>query len=191
MWRKPAPHGKPIPNLWFLTDPQRTPDPVAIARSLPRGAVVVYRSFGAEDALKTAQALRRATRVAGVQLLIGADSVLAWRVGADGVHLPERLAHLAPRIRRANPRWLISSAAHSRAAIFRAERFGVDAILVSAVFPSRSPSARGAMGPVRFEALVRGARLPVIALGGLNGRTGNRLSGGSATGLAAVEAFSL
>jgi thiamine-phosphate pyrophosphorylase len=188
--RNPGPFGKPIPNLWFLTDPRRSPDPVAVAGALPRGAVVVYRAFGAAEAERIALRLRQATRQAGVRLLIGADVQLARRVAADGVHLPERHAHLTPRLRMAHPAWLITTAAHSLAAIRRAERFGVDAILVSAAFPSRSPSARGALGPVRFAALARSTLAPVIALGGINGRTARRVLGSSAAGLAAVEAFS-
>ncbi|MFI4950160.1 MAG: hypothetical protein ACHP7A_03885, partial [Caulobacterales bacterium] len=31
-------------------DPVRTPEPEALAERLPRGAAVVYRAFGAEDA---------------------------------------------------------------------------------------------------------------------------------------------
>ncbi len=189
--RNPSQHNKCVPSLWFVTDPARTPDPIATARSLPRGAAVIYRAFGAPEAEQVAQALRRATARAGLVLLIGADAGLAYRVGADGVHLPERLTPLCRRLRKAHPRWLITAAAHSHAAIRRAQGLGLDAILVSAVFPSRSASAHRVLGPVRFEALAHGATIPVIALGGLNGRTARRLLGSSAAGLAAVEAFNL
>ena len=33
----------------MFTDPDRTPDPVALARQLPRGTGLVYRAFGAPD----------------------------------------------------------------------------------------------------------------------------------------------
>ena len=172
-----------------MTDPARIADPVAVAATLPRGAGVIYRAFGRADAEAVGHALRRATRKAGVLLLVGADAGLARRIGADGVHLPERLAHLARRLRQARPGWLVTAAAHDRAALERAARFGAQAALVSAVFASRSPSAGAALGVVRFEALVRRAKVPVIALGGINGRAARRLGSSAAAGLAAVEAF--
>jgi thiamine-phosphate pyrophosphorylase len=175
----------------MVTDPARLPDPVAASQGLPAGAGVIYRAFGASNAELLGAALRRTTRAQGLILLVGADWRLARRIGADGVHLPERLAHLAPRLRRAHPRWLITAAAHSRPAIVKAGRLGLDAILVSAVFASRSPSAKSALGPVRFAALANQTALPVIALGGISSATAPRLRGSSAAGLAAVEAFSL
>lgn len=181
--------GADLPGLWLVTDPERTPDPAAMAASLPRGSAVIYRAFGAADAVETGLELRRVTRKAGLRLLVGADPALARRIGADGVHLPERLAHRAGRIRKARPGWLVTAAAHDAAAILRARRAGAQAVLVSSVFPSRSPSAGLPLGAVRFEALVRLARLPVIALGGINARTAARLRASSAAGLAAVDGF--
>jgi thiamine-phosphate pyrophosphorylase len=42
---------------------------------------------------------------------------------------------------------------------------------------------------LRFAQLVRGARTPVYALGGVNGGTARRLMHSGAAGLAAVEAL--
>jgi thiamine-phosphate pyrophosphorylase len=179
----------PPPSLWFLTDRERTPDPLAAAARLPRGAAVIYRTFGAPEAPALARALRAVTRARGVRLLIAADVRLAAAVGADGVHLPERLMRLAPRLKHAHPRWLITAAAHDAAAIVAGRRLGVDALLVSTVFASASPSARAAMGPVRFAVLTRFAAVPLIALGGVTARTAPRLAGSRAAGLAAVEAL--
>jgi thiamine-phosphate pyrophosphorylase len=177
--------GKQIPWLWFFTDPVRAPDPLAIARRLPCGSVVVYRAFSATDAEARAVALRKLTHARGLLLLIGADDRLAARVGADGVHLPERLAHRIQAVRQQRPGWLISVAAHGEAAIRRGR--GADAIVLSAVFPSRSPSAGSALGPTRFARLVRASGKPVIALGGINNKNAPRLISTGAAGIAAVE----
>lgn len=124
----------------------------------------------------------------GLVLLVGADPALAARLGADGVHLPERLLHLAPGLRRSRPGWLVTGAAHGAAALARVRRFKLDAAVVSPVFASRSPSAGRALGPVRFASLARGARgLPVYALGGVTAKTAPRLIGAGAAGLAAVD----
>jgi thiamine-phosphate pyrophosphorylase len=177
--------------LWLVTDPARLPDPAAAAMRLPRGAGMIYRAFGAPDALRTARALRRIAWARGLVFLVGADAGLAASARADGVHLPEHAAHTATRLRRQHPRWRITAAAHDRAALVRAGRLGLDAALVSVVFMSRSPSARGSLGPVRFALLIRGARTPVIALGGINNKTAPRLIGTGAVGLAAVEGLNL
>lgn len=183
-----------IPSLWFLTDPARTPDPAAIiaalpSGALPRGSAVIYRAFGAHDRLDQALRLRRLTRARGLKLLIGADWRLAAAVGADGVHLPERSMRLVLALRRARPAWLITGAAHSAPAVIAGGRRRMDAVLVSAVFPSRSPSAGRPLGPVRFAALARRSKAAVIALGGVNDQTAARLGGSGAAGLAAIEGF--
>lgn len=185
--KRPGGAGKGLPRLLFFTDPVRTPDPVAAARRLPRGAAVVYRGYGAPDAEALARALKAAARERGLKLLIGQDWALAARVGADGVHLPERLAHRALALKRAHPRWIVTAAAHSPRAV-RAP--GPDAVVVSAVFPSRSASAGPPMGPIRLAAMTRAAGRPVYALGGVNNKTARRLLDAGLVGLAGVEGFS-
>jgi thiamine-phosphate pyrophosphorylase len=176
-----------LPRLFFFTDPRRTPDPEAVIRRLPRGAGVIYRAFGDPGAVAQGRRLVRAARRRGVMLVAGADAALATRIGADGVHLPERAAWKARGLKLARPRWIVTSAAHSRAAITVARHGGADAVVVSAVFPSASPSAGPPLGALRFAVLVREVRLPVIALGGVNAQTARRLARSGAAGLAAIE----
>jgi thiamine-phosphate pyrophosphorylase len=181
--------GKALPRLFFFTDPARTPDPLAVIARLPRGAGVVYRAFGDSDAVAKGRRLVKAARRRGLLVLAGADAGLAARIGADGVHLPERSAALARDIKRARTTWIVTAAAHSEAAIVRARRSGADAVFVSPIFTSASPSAGRPLGPLRFAALTPRARLPVFALGGVDGRTAQRLTRTGAAGVAAVEAL--
>jgi thiamine-phosphate pyrophosphorylase len=176
-----------LPTVFFITDPDRTPDPVAVAGRLPRGAGVIFRSFGRAGAEAVAVALMETARRRGLLLLIGADVGLARKVGAAGVHLPERDLWRAPELRRRHPGWLLTGAAHSAAALRRAQRAGVDGALLSAVFPSSSPSAGRPIGVVRLAALVRTTETPVFALGGVNGATAGRLVGTGVSGFAAAE----
>lgn len=173
-----------MPTLILVTDPERTPDPVALARALPRGCGVIYRPFGEPHARKTARKLAGIARTRGLTLLIGADAV---RAAGAGVHLPERLAHRAGPIKRARPGVVVTAAAHSLSAALKARRAGADAVLISTVFKSKSPSAGRPLGPVRFAALVRQAGLPVYALGGVKTKNAPRLLGSGAVGLAMVE----
>ena len=181
--------GKALPRLFFFTDPVRTPDPEAVIRRLPRGAGVVYRAFGDPAAVAKGRRLVRTARRRGLLVLAGADASLAARIGADGVHLPERAAIKARGVRRARPTWIVTAAAHSGAAIVRARRSGVDAVFVSPIFASASPSAGRPIGALRFAALTIEAKLPLVALGGINAKTARRLARTHAAGIAAIEAF--
>jgi thiamine-phosphate pyrophosphorylase len=174
----------PLPSLFFLTDPARTPDPAEIVRRLPRGAAVIYRHFGAPGREAEAERLARLCRGRGLHLLISADPRLARKVGAAGVHWPERRLPL----RRSGFR-LETAAAHSRRALVRAAAAGMDAALLGPVFPSNSASALRLLGPCRAGALARGAMLPAIALGGVSLRNARRLLGLGFAGLAAIEAL--
>jgi len=178
-----------LPALVFVTDPHRSPEPQKITSALPPGTGVIYRSFGSPDAEKVAHELANIARDIGLVLLIGADADLAARVGADGVHLPERWLHRAPELRRRHRNWLLTGAAHSPRALRRAEGLGLDGALVSPVFPSRSPSAGTPLGPIRFASLCRTARIPIFALGGVDAITARRLLSSEASGFAAVDAF--
>ncbi len=173
-----------IPSLYFFTDPARTPDPVAVAQRLPRGAAVVFRHFGAADRARTAERLARVRQARALYLFIAADAELAARVGADGIHWPE---HLAPQ-RVDGVRWM-TVAAHSAAAVARADSSGADACFLSPVFETQSAGSGPALGLFRASQIARSARLPVIALGGVNARTGPRLAGRGFAGIAAVDAL--
>lgn len=172
---------KPLPRLLLFTDPARTPDVEALAARLPRGAGVVFRHFGAPDAAARAGRLRAIARRRGLTLLIGADA----SIPADGVHAPERLAFAIPRLKRR--RAIVTAAAHSPMAAMRAARLGADAVVVSTVFESGSPSAGRPIGPVRLAALAQRLPVPVYALGGLNVKNARRLSATGVVGLAMVE----
>ncbi|HEX8232465.1 MAG TPA: thiamine phosphate synthase [Caulobacteraceae bacterium] len=183
------PQAAALPPLVLMTDPARVPDPVAAAGRLPPGSGVVYRAFGASGAEETARALAEVARRKGLVLLVGLDWRLARRVGARGVHLPERLAHRARAVRSAWPSALITAAAHSRSGLARAARYGADAAFLSLVFPSASPSAAESLGPLRFAAMARAAALPVYALGGVDEKNAPALVRSGAVGLAAVGAL--
>ena len=180
---------KPFASLFFFTDPERTPDPVSAARRLPAGAAVVYRAFGSAEATIVAAELRQVTRERDCLLLIGADEALAEACGADGLHLPEHRLPDGPALRLRHPGWFLTGAAHSAEALAEANRAGLDAVMISPVFASRSPSAGEPLGVVRLSELARGSAAPVIALGGVNAQTAGELLGSGAAGLAGVEAF--
>jgi thiamine-phosphate pyrophosphorylase len=173
-----------IPSLYFFTDPERTSDPVAIARRLPRGAAVVYRHFGAPDRARIARRLAAICRLRGLYLLIGADAELAERCGAHGVHWPERMLPAT----RGDFR-LVTGAAHNAAALAKVGLAGLDACVLSPVLPTSSASAHPPLGIFCASRLARASAIPVIALGGVNTETARKLIGRGFAGIAAVDAF--
>ena len=179
--------GPNLPPLLFFTDPDRTPRPWETAARLPVGSGVVFRHFGRPDALETARRLREATRSRDGLLLIGLDAELAERVGADGVHLPERALEGAGALATARPDWRITGAAHSRSSVGTG---GLDAVVVSPVFQAGGASSdRPALGQARFRDRVAAASCPVYALGGIDGGNAQSLIGSGACGLAGVAAI--
>lgn len=179
--------GPAAPGLICFTDPQRTPNPLAAARALPRGAGLVYRHFGAPERGKLARALARTCRSRGLIFLVAADPELAARVGADGVHWPEQRL---PAQRTTGHGHIVTAAAHSAEALARARAYGADAAVLSPVFPSESPSAGAPLGLFRASQLARAAGLPVLALGGVGAANARLLAGRGFAGIAAVSALS-
>lgn len=181
--------GMTLPNLLFFTDPARVPDPEAVAERLPPGAGVVFRAFGAADAANRGRRLRAIADRRGLVLLAGADEVLAEAIGADGVHLPERARAQATALRAGRPGWLITIAAHDRDAVVAASALGADALVVSPIFDSNSPSAGTPLGVEGLRALVAATQTPLYALGGIRASTVEGLRNTGIAGLAAVEAL--
>jgi thiamine-phosphate pyrophosphorylase len=167
-----------------LTDPKRTPHPERIAARLPSGWGVIFRHFGARDRYKVGARLARVSRRRRLVLLVSADPDLARTIGAAGIHWPEEKLSAG---RSRSPRWIETASAHSRAAIIRAARSRIDAVILSAVFESASKSAGKPMGALRFRNLARAAPLPVYALGGISADTAGRI-GSRAAGWAAIDA---
>jgi thiamine-phosphate pyrophosphorylase len=173
-----------LPPLALFTDDDRLADPLAAARALPRGSMVVVRSRDGARRAALARAMVDLSRAHALIVLVAGDGALAAASGADGVHLPEaRLGEAAAW--RARRRFLITASAHSLAALARAKC--VDAIFLSPVFPTASHPGRAALTAVRANMIARAVRVPVYALGGIGARNAGRLSGFA--GIAAIGAL--
>lgn len=177
-----------LPAFWVLTDPVRTPDPVAVAERLPVGSGLIYRHFGSTERFGIASQLRDVTRFRGCRFLVSADPELARLSHADGLHWPENcLAQI-----RYDQRWgLQTTSAHSITALHRAQARDLDAVFCSSIFPSASPTAGRPLGPFRLAAWARATTLPVFALGGVNARTIRRLDRLGIQGVGVVGAAAL
>ncbi|HUD52430.1 thiamine phosphate synthase [Parvibaculum sp.] len=186
-----------LPFAIAMTDPLRRPDPAEALRRAPKGSAVIYRAYGVAHDDARLRELARLARLRGVLLLVAGDLKAGSCLGIGGLHLPEYLIRQSAEQRfarpaRRKPDLVVTAAAHSQAAITAAARAGVDAVLISPVFATRShPDARP-LGVVRFAALASCARthgLAVYALGGATGeRARRRLAGVRLHGVAGIGA---
>lgn len=181
-----SPAAAALPPLMFFTDPARTAQPWETAARLPAGAAVVYRGFGRTEAADEAARLRQVTRAAGVRLLISLDLDLALRIGADGLHLPERALEQAAQARLAGLA-LITGAVHSAQALARAEQAGVDAVVISPVFATASGSGGSPLGAEGLRRLAAPAGPPAYGLGGITAANAAALADSGLCGLCAVD----
>ena len=165
-------------QLVLMTDDARLADPLAAARALPKGSMVVVRSRTRLEPL--ARALLKTRCI----VLIAGDPLLAVRLGAHGFHLPQARAGEAAYWRARFPGMVITASAHSLRALSRDH---VDAIFLSPVFPTESHPERPALTAVRANLMARQVKVPVYALGGIDARNAARLSGFS--GIAAIGAL--
>ena len=182
-----ARHRPPLPPLILMTDAVRLPDPEPALARLPRGSAVILRHGDAAERGRLARCLAAPCRRLKLRLIIAGDARLAANMG--GLHLSEAMLRHGGRgwrlLRR--PGWLVTAAAHSPAAIRAAARAGVDAVLLSPVFPTASHPGAAELGPLKFAALVRHSPIPVYALGGVSAATAPRLAGSGAAGFAAIS----
>ncbi|HEX4303511.1 MAG TPA: thiamine phosphate synthase [Rhizomicrobium sp.] len=167
-----------LPPLALFTDDARLPDPIAAARALPKGSLVVIR---ARDATRRAGLLNAMPK--DLFVVVAGDPVLAAR--ADGLHLPESRAQEAAHWRARYPRWLITAAQHGT----RPVSPHLDAVFLSAIFPTRSHPGRGALTPIRANAIAQASSVPVYALGGIDARNAALLHG--FVGIAAIGALAV
>jgi thiamine-phosphate pyrophosphorylase len=179
-----------LPPLVLMTDDLRLADPIRAARALPKASIVILRVRDAGRRETLAQQLKSIAAEREHFLLIAGDPELAARIGADGIHLSERRIGEALHWRARFPRFLITCAAHDARALVAAKCAGADAALLSPVFPTKSHEGAPALGALHFRILVRAARMPVYALGGVDARTALQLEGSGAIGIAAIGALS-
>jgi thiamine-phosphate pyrophosphorylase len=185
--RKLKPHG--FPAVWFLTDETRGGDVAAAIGRLPRGGAVIFRHYGAANRSALARRLAALCRARGLLFLVAGDWRLAAAVQADGLHLPEYAAARGPS--SAARLWvrgrILTAAAHGARGLARAYEIGAHAATLAPVFPTRSHPGRAALGLSRAAALLRAARLPVLALGGASP---DKLAHARAAGFAGIAGIS-
>jgi 8-oxo-dGTP diphosphatase len=138
-----------------------------LERGLGRGLRLIQirdKTMGPAERAEFARAAVRLAHRTGARVLVNSDEALARSVGADGVHLTaHELMVLSER-----PSGLIAASCHDAGQLARAMQLELDFALLGPVKPTASHPAASPMGWHRFAELVRGATIPVYAIGGMS-----------------------
>lgn len=175
-------------------DPRWKHDPVVQARAACRGGarVVQLRAKHATDneTLRWAEAIRVATREAGVLFVLNDRFDLALAAEADGVHLGQQDLPPARLPREARERLLVGRSTHSETELLAAREEPVDYVAFGPVFGTTSKASEH---PARgLDALRRAAALaaprPLVAIGGLHAGNAALALGAGAHAVAVISA---
>ena len=165
-----------IPCLTLITDTSRFSgqsffDNVEQALAGGVDAVLVReKELTSAKLLALASRLRQMTQHYHARLIIHSQADIAAAVGADGVHLSSIEIRNVAAVRG----WLmdanitVSVSCHDADELKLAHEMGADYAMLSPVFPTDSHPGAAHLGMTLFDELVAGAKLPVIALGGIS-----------------------
>jgi thiamine-phosphate pyrophosphorylase len=150
---------QPLPRLWLMTDERQGDGLWPALERLPKGMGVVFRHYGLEprERRKLFERVRKVARRRRLFLVAAGRGLRG-----DGVH-----GGCGPGFRTAS--------AHDLAELKTAERTGARLVFLSPAFPTRSHPGARVLGPLRFGLIASQARVPVIALGGMDRRRARRL----------------
>lgn len=168
------PRNAPLPRRWLMTD-ERLGDALWDAlEALPPGSGVVFRHYATPAKERGALFARIAkfARRKRFTLVVARD-------------VPERGAY-GRHGRRAGA---LTAPVHSRREAVAAVGAGAKLLFASPIYVTRSHPGARALGRVRLGLMIRGLRLPVIALGGMNERRWRALRPLGVYGWAGIDAW--
>ena len=181
-------------DLYLITDPDAPGGVVELTRraieAAPAGRVAVQlraKDRAPEERERLGRELREVTASHGVPLLVNGDPSLATRLGADGVHLPERSMTVAEARSIAGDRALVGVSCHDVEGV-RVAAAGLASFAVLGPF-APTPSKGAALGAPAFARVVaRCPRFPIFALGGIDASNAGSAVRAGATGVAVIRA---
>jgi len=161
----------PDPPLLVITDRHQARGSLEAVAEAAFGGGCRWLSLREKDlaAASREALLRRLVAIGrrfGATVMVHEDVDAALAVGADGVHLPSGVSPVVAR-RRLGAKALIGCSTHDARELDAAA--GADYATLSPIFPSASKPGYGpALGIARLAATAAAARLPLIALGGID-----------------------
>jgi len=186
-WRNPE-----MQNIhairWLFTDQRTAATLESDIADLPAGSGVIFRHYHLPlpNRQRVFEQLRRVYMSKDLTFIWSGSHTDAVCVDADGYYGPAQ-----SMARQALPErhMLKMATVHNLAELRQANGYNVDGVFVSPVFPTQSHKDAVALGVMRFAAIVRHAKMPVYALGGISARNCKRIAAFS-DGWGAIDSLS-
>jgi thiamine-phosphate pyrophosphorylase len=183
----------PTPPLLLVTDRSQARLPLAqvVRAALAAGCRWVSlreKDLPASEQAALAETLKPLAGHFGARLMLHGDAEFARACGIDGVHLP---AGADPAQARAllGPGALIGVSIHAAGDAAVLDPTLVDYAIAGPAFETASKPGYGpALGPGGLEALVRGACVPILAIGGIEPANVARVLAAGVSGVAVMGA---
>lgn len=176
----------------LITDRKQQRQPFHEIAQLAEEANVHYFQLRGKD-LPAAELLGIARHIRPflieTKLIVNGSLEAALAAGADGVHLQKGNLPIS-EVRRNFPSLIIGYSAHSREELQQAEEDGASYVFASPVFPPISKvSDLEPIGLDQLQRWIKGRKIPVIGLGGLNASNLTELAKTGVSGAAGISLF--
>jgi thiamine-phosphate pyrophosphorylase len=181
----------PFPPLLLVTDRRqaRLSLEEVVTRACAAGCRWVSlreKDLPADEQIALARSLVPIALRHGARLTLHGDAEVAQAAGLGGVHLPAQ-GDAATARATLGPRALIGMSIHSAAEAMALDPAVVDYAVAGPAYLTASKSGYGpALGPDGVAAICRGAKVPIIAIGGIEADNARTVLTAGAAGIAAM-----
>jgi len=176
----------PDPPLLLVTDRRQARRPLAtiVAAALKAGCRWISlreKDLPQDEQILLARSVAPMVRAHGARLMLHGEAALASLAGADGVHLPSGADTLAARAAIGADK-LVGVSIHTATEAEAVDPAVVDYALAGPAFETESKPGYGPeIGRKGLNEIARLARVPVLAIGGVNAtRVGELIAAGAA-----------
>jgi len=176
----------PDPPLLLVTDRRQARRPLrdVVAAALDAGCRWVSlreKDLPPDEQILLARSLLPLVHAKGAKLMVHGDASLAAGAGADGVHLPSGSDPAAARA-MVGPERIVGVSIHTVPEATAIDPAHVDYVLAGPAFETASKPGYGPeIGRKGLAEMARAARVPVLAIGGVNtARLGELIAAGAA-----------
>ena len=134
-----------------------------------------------------ARIVKRLCKKYSVPLIINDDFEVALSCASDGVHIGQDDGDVAEVRRIAGNRLIIGVSAHNVEEALAAEKAGADYLGCGAVFGSMTKSNVHVLPLETLKNISAAVKIPIVAIGGINGSNMMRLAGSGINGVAVIS----
>ena len=182
------------PLLCLVTDRNRTSCRAlesVVAQAVEGGVnMIQFRDRDMEDTdrLHAATKLREITENKAL-FIVNRDVDLAKKVGADGIHFPEK--HIFDSdTQKLKEDFILGQSVHSSEMATKAELLYMDYLIVGTLFPSKSHPHGRVNGTKIIEDISGKLSVPLIGIGGISSQNCRKVIDSGASGVAVIGAIS-